>query len=187
MTSKLFEPFDAKGLHFKNRIIHEPTTLNMSDPQGYATRRLAAAYGSLAAGGYGAVIVGATCVRRDGLINERMLGLYDEDYVIEFRDVVAEIKRITGTGARFALETSALPAVFREAVEALMPAGTCVLLGSARAGTEVSFDMPFAAGTWTSVTSGSASAGSLVRSQPWSREPNSAGSVRDSPGLAISE
>lgn len=92
MTSKLFEPFDAKGLHFKNRIIHEPTTLNMSDPQGYATRRLAAAYGSLAAGGYSAVIVGATCVRRDGLINERMLGLYDEDYVIEFRDTVAEIK-----------------------------------------------------------------------------------------------
>lgn len=90
--SKLFEPFEAKGLSFKNRIIHVPTTLNMSDPQGYATRRLAAAYGSLARGGYAATIVGATCVRRDGLINERMLGLYDEDYVIEFRDTVAEIK-----------------------------------------------------------------------------------------------
>ena len=38
---------------------------------------------------------------------------------------------------------SAQPAVFREAVEALMPAGTCVLLGSARGGTEVSFDMSF--------------------------------------------
>lgn len=90
--SKLFEPFEAGGLRFKNRIIHVPTTLNMSDPQGYATRRLAAAYGSLARGGYAATIVGATCVRRDGLINERMLGLYDEDYVIEFRDTVSEIK-----------------------------------------------------------------------------------------------
>ncbi len=90
--SKLFEPFSAGGLNFKNRIIHVPTTLNLSDPQGYATRRLAAAYGSLARGGYAATIVGATCVRRDGLINERMLGLYDEDYVIEFRDTVAEIK-----------------------------------------------------------------------------------------------
>ena len=89
---KLFEPFEAKGLRFKNRIIHVPTTLNMSDPQGYATRRLAAAYGSIAKGGYSAVVVGATCVRRDGLINERMLGLYDEDYVIEFRDTVSEIK-----------------------------------------------------------------------------------------------
>lgn len=90
--SKIFEPFVAGGLHFKNRLIHVPTTLNMSDPQGYATRRLAAAYGSLAKGGYAATIVGATCVRRDGLINERMLGLYDEDYVIEFRDTVAAIK-----------------------------------------------------------------------------------------------
>jgi 2,4-dienoyl-CoA reductase-like NADH-dependent reductase (Old Yellow Enzyme family)/thioredoxin reductase len=90
--SKLFEPFEAGGLKFKNRIVHVPTTLNLSDPQGYATRRLAAAYGSLARGGYAATIVGATCVRRDGLINERMLGLYDEDYVIEFRDTVSEIK-----------------------------------------------------------------------------------------------
>jgi aryl-alcohol dehydrogenase len=57
-------------------------------------------------------------------------------------DVVAEIKRITGNGARFALETSALPAVFREAVEALMPVGTCVLVGTARAGTEVTLQMP---------------------------------------------
>ena len=58
-------------------------------------------------------------------------------------DVVADIRKITGDGVRFSLETSAQPAVFREAVEALMPAGTCVLLGSARSGTEVSFDMPF--------------------------------------------
>jgi aryl-alcohol dehydrogenase len=58
-------------------------------------------------------------------------------------DVVAEIRQITGGGVRFSLETSAQPAVFREAVEALMAAGTCVLLGSARAGTEVSFDMSF--------------------------------------------
>lgn len=58
-------------------------------------------------------------------------------------DVVAEIRKITGLGARYTLETSALPAVFREAVDALMPAGTCVLLGSARKGTEAAFEMPF--------------------------------------------
>jgi aryl-alcohol dehydrogenase len=58
-------------------------------------------------------------------------------------DIVAEIRKLTGLGVRFSLETSALPVVFREAVDALMPAGTCVLLGSARAGTEVMFEMPF--------------------------------------------
>jgi aryl-alcohol dehydrogenase len=57
-------------------------------------------------------------------------------------DVVAEIKTITGGGARYSAETSALPSVLREAVDCLMPAGLCVLLGSARAGTEASFEMP---------------------------------------------
>lgn len=58
-------------------------------------------------------------------------------------DVVAEIRQLTGRGVRFSVETSAIAAVFREAIESLMPAGTCVLLGSARKGTEVSFEMPF--------------------------------------------
>jgi aryl-alcohol dehydrogenase len=61
----------------------------------------------------------------------------------ERKDVVPEVRKITGEGARFTLETSAEPNVFREAIEALMPGGTCILLGSARKGTEVSFDMPF--------------------------------------------
>ena len=58
-------------------------------------------------------------------------------------DVIAEIRRLTGHGVRFSLETSAQPDVFREAVEALMPGGTCVLLGSARSGTDVAIDMQF--------------------------------------------
>jgi aryl-alcohol dehydrogenase len=58
-------------------------------------------------------------------------------------DVIDEIRKITGLGARYSLETSALPSVFREAVDCLMPAGTCILLGSARKGTETSFEMPF--------------------------------------------
>jgi len=58
-------------------------------------------------------------------------------------DVVAEIRKITGLGVRFSLETSALASVFREAVEALMPAGTCVLLGSAPAGVDLSMESRF--------------------------------------------
>jgi aryl-alcohol dehydrogenase len=58
-------------------------------------------------------------------------------------DVVEEIRKITGLGARYTLETSAVASVLREAVEALMPAGTCILLGSARKGTEASFETPF--------------------------------------------
>lgn len=56
-------------------------------------------------------------------------------------DIVAEIRKLTGYGVRHSLETTAVPAVFREAVDSLMPLGTCILLGSARPGTEASFEM----------------------------------------------
>lgn len=59
------------------------------------------------------------------------------------KSVVEEIRKITGGGVRFSLEASALPDILRESVECLMPAGTSVLVGSARAGTEVSLEMPF--------------------------------------------
>jgi len=58
-------------------------------------------------------------------------------------DVVEEIRKITGLGVRYTLETSALPSVLREAVDTLMPAGTCILLGSARKGTEATLETPF--------------------------------------------
>ncbi|MCC7363181.1 MAG: FAD-dependent oxidoreductase [Dehalococcoidia bacterium] len=90
-TDPLFEPITIMGMEFKNRIIHAPTTMNMSDPLGYMTDRCVGVYESLAKGGYSAVTVGATCVRHDGLINERMLGLYDDTYVIGLRDVVEVI------------------------------------------------------------------------------------------------
>ncbi|HEY0442032.1 MAG TPA: NAD(P)-dependent alcohol dehydrogenase [Xanthobacteraceae bacterium] len=57
-------------------------------------------------------------------------------------DLPAEIRKLTGYGVRHAVETTAIPAIFRQAVEALMPLGTCILLGSARPGTDVSLEMP---------------------------------------------
>ena len=61
-------------------------------------------------------------------------------------ETLAEIRQITGGGTDFALETSAVPAVFRLAVGGLRGLGTCILVGSARAGTEVSFEMPWLQG-----------------------------------------
>jgi len=54
-------------------------------------------------------------------------------------EALAEIRKITGGGTDFALEASAEPAVFRLAVDVLRGLGTCILVGNARAGTEVSF------------------------------------------------
>ena len=49
------------------------------------------AYEALAAGGFSAVCVGATCVRWEGLINERMFGIYDDTYIISHRELVEVI------------------------------------------------------------------------------------------------
>jgi aryl-alcohol dehydrogenase len=58
-------------------------------------------------------------------------------------NVVDDVRAVAPGGVRFAIDTSALPSVFREAIEALMPGGTCVLLGSAPPGTDVAIEMPF--------------------------------------------
>jgi aryl-alcohol dehydrogenase len=57
-------------------------------------------------------------------------------------DVVGEIRASTDGGVHYSVDTSAVPKALREAIDALKPGGTCVLLGSARAGTEASFEMP---------------------------------------------
>jgi aryl-alcohol dehydrogenase len=56
-------------------------------------------------------------------------------------DVVSEIRKLTRYGARHTIDTTGLPAMFRQAVDSLSPLGTCVLLGSARPGVEASFEM----------------------------------------------
>lgn len=91
MPEELFEPVEVHGLRLKNRIFHAPTTMNMSDPHGYVTPQVTGVYEALAAGGASLIMVGATCVRHDGLINERMLGIYDDTYVIGLRDLVEVI------------------------------------------------------------------------------------------------
>jgi aryl-alcohol dehydrogenase len=59
------------------------------------------------------------------------------------RDVVGDIQNAVPGGVHYAVEASAVPAVLSDAVKSLMPGGICALLGSARRGTEASFEMPF--------------------------------------------
>src|SRR5262249_56479026 len=58
-------------------------------------------------------------------------------------DLVEEVRSIATGGVRFSLETSALSAVLQEAIQVLMPLGTCILVGSARKGVQATFEMPF--------------------------------------------
>ncbi|MFJ8812932.1 NAD(P)-dependent alcohol dehydrogenase [Amycolatopsis thermoflava] len=57
------------------------------------------------------------------------------------KDPVEEIQRITGRGADFTVDTTAVASAVRQAVSALAPKGTCAVLGFGTAGTEVAVDM----------------------------------------------
>ena len=48
MTDPLVQPFQTRNLTFKNRMVHAPTTMNMSDDRGYVTRQAVGAYEALA-------------------------------------------------------------------------------------------------------------------------------------------
>ena len=59
----------------------------------------------------------------------------------ETDEVVEEIHEITGGGADYSIETTAVPEVLRQAVDCTTIPGECGLIGAAPAGTEVSLDM----------------------------------------------
>lgn len=56
-------------------------------------------------------------------------------------DVLESIHQMTGDGVDYSLECTALPAVLRQAVDALNTTGTCGLIGAAAMGTECTLDM----------------------------------------------
>jgi len=64
-------------------------------------------------------------------------------HVIDARaaDAVAEIRRLTGHGVDFSLESTGVAAVLRSAVDCLAPLGTAGVIGAPRLGTEVSLDV----------------------------------------------
>lgn len=74
-------------------------------------------------------------------------------------DVVTEVQGITGRGADFSVDTTAVTSVVRQAVDCLALKGTCATLGFGTAGTEIQVDMLqllMAGRTITGVTEGDA-------------------------------
>jgi aryl-alcohol dehydrogenase len=56
-------------------------------------------------------------------------------------DAVEEIRRLTGHGVDFSLDTTGVPAVVRSCVDCLTPLGTAGVIGGSELGTEVSLDL----------------------------------------------
>ncbi|CAN5697463.1 NAD(P)-dependent alcohol dehydrogenase [soil metagenome] len=87
-----------------------------------------------------ATIIGVD-LSADRLELARDLGATHTINASETENVVEAIQEITGGGADYTVETTAVPAVFRQAVDSLTLLGECGLIGAAALGTEVSLDM----------------------------------------------
>lgn len=89
--AKLFEEFELKGVHFKNRIVMAPMCMYQSDKEdGHVTDWHRVHYPTRAVGGVGLIITEATAVQPIGRISSRDLGIWDDAHI----DGQAEIVRL---------------------------------------------------------------------------------------------
>jgi aryl-alcohol dehydrogenase len=91
-----------------------------------------------------AVVCGCTTIIAVDIVPERLELARDlgATHTVDGRegDTVAAIRQITGSGVQYSLDTTAVPAVARQAVEALALLGTCGLVGVPPTGTELTVD-----------------------------------------------
>jgi aryl-alcohol dehydrogenase len=83
----------------------------------------------------------AVDLNQDRLDTATDLGATHSINLEDTEDAVEEIHDITGGGADYSIETTAVPEVLRQAVDCTTIPGECELIGAAPAGTEVSLDM----------------------------------------------
>ncbi len=89
---KLFEPFEIKGLRFKNRIIYPATVLNTADKFNCPTQDTIENYSLVAKTGVGGIIGEASCIREDQKITVGALGIYSFQQIPLYSKLVDAVK-----------------------------------------------------------------------------------------------
>ncbi len=90
--TNLFSPLTLKQLTLKNRIVLPPMANNMAGDSGAVTDAHIKHYVRRAKAGVGMVIVEHAYVRRDGRMNDRQLGIYDDALIPGLRRLAEAIK-----------------------------------------------------------------------------------------------
>jgi aryl-alcohol dehydrogenase len=90
-------------------------------------------------------VAGATTIIAVDVVPSRLqlaLGI-GATHIVNSRetDPVEAVRKITGGGADFTLESSGRPAVLRQAIDSLTSRGVCGIVGAPALGTEASFDV----------------------------------------------
>lgn len=91
VESILFEEVTLGSLRAKNRFVRAATWEGLATDDGRMTPELLAVYRDLAAGGAGVIVTGYAYVTPDEQPNPRMMGVYDDRFVEEYRELVAVV------------------------------------------------------------------------------------------------
>lgn len=86
--SMLFDKLEIGTLRARNRFVRAATYEALATEDGHVTPELTTIYEELAEGGAGTIVAGYAFVTRDEQPNPRMLGLYDDSFVPEYRRLV---------------------------------------------------------------------------------------------------
>lgn len=89
---KIFEPFEARNLKAKNRLVRSATWENLATPQGGICANFYGLYEELASGGVGTIITGFTSVDAHDRYFGDMMRLCDDALIPEYEKLTGIIK-----------------------------------------------------------------------------------------------
>lgn len=92
----LFEPCKIGGITLQNRIMRSATWERMADEEGHLTEPLKELYVNLAKSGIGLISTGYARVLKEEQPNPRMMGIYNDSFVDEYRELVDMVHKEKG-------------------------------------------------------------------------------------------
>jgi len=118
LETKLFSPFEIKGLKLKNRVVMAPMCMYSCEKEdGIATDWHIAHYTSRAVGQVGLIILEATAVTPQGRISPQDLGIWSDDHIPGLARLVEQIK-LNGAAAGIQIAHAGRKAEIREEIVA---------------------------------------------------------------------
>ncbi|MEO4052572.1 NADPH dehydrogenase NamA [Solibacillus sp. CAU 1738] len=99
--TKLFEPFTIRGVTLKNRIVMAPMCTNEASENGEVQPFHIVHYTSRAMGEVGLIMLEATAVEREGRIQPRDLGIWNDGHINGLQQLVSQLKAY---GAKTAIQ-----------------------------------------------------------------------------------
>lgn len=82
---RLFDNTTLSNMNLKNRFFRSATWEAMADNKGHMTEKLYNVYENLAKGGVGTIITGYAYVTEDEQPNPRMMGIYNDSFIEEYK------------------------------------------------------------------------------------------------------